>query len=97
MAPGIFFCADGEDHHHRLLSESPSQESCFMCDKPLDRSADIFMYRGNTSFCSTECRQEQIEMDDAEKRRRKRSAHRAKSESATGNYKSVRTDAIQVA
>uniref|UniRef100_A0A7N0THZ0 FLZ-type domain-containing protein n=1 Tax=Kalanchoe fedtschenkoi TaxID=63787 RepID=A0A7N0THZ0_KALFE len=99
MAPGMFFYApDCDDQHPILSSKSPCRESCFMCDKPLGRSADIFMYRGNTPFCSTDCRQEQIEMDDAEeRRRRKRSAHRTKSESAAGNSKSVRTDTIQVA
>ncbi|CAM8899573.1 unnamed protein product [Rhodiola kirilowii] len=99
MAPGMFFYADCDDHHVPLI-KSPSRDSCFMCDKPLGFSADVYMYRGNTPFCSTECRQEQIEMDDAEeRRRRKRSAHRTKSESArsaAGN-KSVRSDTIQVA
>ncbi|CAM8994330.1 unnamed protein product [Rhodiola kirilowii] len=94
MAPGIFFYAEFDDCSV-LASKSPSRESCFMCEKPLGCNSDIFMYRGNTPFCSMECRHEQIEMDNAEERRkRKRSAHRIKSESARST---VRMDTIQVA
>ncbi|CAH2056483.1 unnamed protein product, partial [Thlaspi arvense] len=35
----------------------------------LGRNNDIFMYRGNTPFCSQECRQEQMEMDDAQEKK----------------------------
>ncbi|GKD42956.1 putative zf-FLZ domain-containing protein [Tanacetum coccineum] len=44
-------------------------ESCTLCSKPLGHNSDIFMYRGNTPFCSQECRQEQIECDEAKERR----------------------------
>ncbi|KAI9127271.1 hypothetical protein K1719_001830 [Acacia pycnantha] len=40
-------------------------ESCFLCKKPLEDNRDIFMYRGDIPFCSVECRQEQIESDEA--------------------------------
>ncbi|XP_057786102.1 uncharacterized protein LOC131003594 [Salvia miltiorrhiza] len=40
-------------------------DSCSLCRRPLSQNSDIFMYRGNTPFCSQECRQEQIEMDEA--------------------------------
>uniref|UniRef100_A0A7N0V8A9 FLZ-type domain-containing protein n=1 Tax=Kalanchoe fedtschenkoi TaxID=63787 RepID=A0A7N0V8A9_KALFE len=43
-------------------------ESCFLCAKPLGRSSDIFMYRGDAPFCSTECREEQIEIDESNER-----------------------------
>ncbi|XP_019190667.1 PREDICTED: uncharacterized protein LOC109185144 [Ipomoea nil] len=43
-------------------------DSCFLCRKPLG-NMDIFMYRGDTPFCSEECRQEQIEMDEAKEKR----------------------------
>ncbi|WOH09282.1 hypothetical protein DCAR_0728738 [Daucus carota subsp. sativus] len=29
-------------------------KSCFLCHKPLDNNNDIFMYRGDTPFCSQE-------------------------------------------
>ncbi|XP_062147207.1 FCS-Like Zinc finger 2 [Alnus glutinosa] len=40
-------------------------EACFLCKKPLGDNRDIFMYRGDTPFCSEECRQMQIETDEA--------------------------------
>lgn len=40
-------------------------DSCFLCKKPLSDNKDIFMYRGDVPFCSVECRQEQIDMDEA--------------------------------
>ncbi|OVA12724.1 Protein of unknown function DUF581 [Macleaya cordata] len=43
-------------------------ESCFLCKKPLGNNRDIFMYRGDTPFCSEECRQEQIEIDEAKEK-----------------------------
>ncbi|EPS59539.1 hypothetical protein M569_15266, partial [Genlisea aurea] len=44
-------------------------DSCFLCRKSLGRKCDIFMYKGNTPFCSIECRQEQIEIDEAREKR----------------------------
>ncbi|KAG5228775.1 FCS-LIKE ZINC FINGER 1-RELATED [Salix viminalis] len=48
-----------EDHQPHFL------EACFLCKKPLGDNRDIFMYRGDTPFCSEECRQEQIDTDEA--------------------------------
>ncbi|KAE8722537.1 poly(U)-specific endoribonuclease-B-like [Hibiscus syriacus] len=43
-------------------------DSCFLCRKPLGGNKDIFMYRGDTAFCSEECRQEQIDIDEAKEK-----------------------------
>ncbi|KAK8599759.1 hypothetical protein V6N13_060418 [Hibiscus sabdariffa] len=43
-------------------------DACFLCKKPLGGNKDIFMYRGDTPFCSEECRQEQIDMDEAKEK-----------------------------
>nr|XP_043608137.1 FCS-Like Zinc finger 2-like [Erigeron canadensis] len=45
-------------------------DSCFLCKKPLGCNRDIFMYRGDTPFCSEECRWEQIEMDETKEKKR---------------------------
>ncbi|KAF5756797.1 putative Zf-FLZ domain, Zinc finger, NHR/GATA-type [Helianthus annuus] len=52
-------------------------EACTLCSKPLGHNSDIFMYRGNTPFCSQECRQEQIENDEARERRWKVSSKKS--------------------
>jgi endogenous inhibitor of DNA gyrase (YacG/DUF329 family) len=38
-------------------------DACALCAKPLGRGADIFMYRGDTPFCSEDCRYEQMQLD----------------------------------
>ncbi|CAI9274672.1 unnamed protein product [Lactuca saligna] len=47
-------------------------DACFLCKKPLGCNRDIFMYRGDTPFCSEECRAEQIEIDEAKEKKRSR-------------------------
>ncbi|XP_074585716.1 FCS-Like Zinc finger 3-like [Curcuma longa] len=62
---GRFFC-DGFD------DEQPSHflDACFRCRRPIAGNRDIFMYRGDLPFCSVECRQEQIEMDEGKEIRK---------------------------
>lgn len=43
----------------------------------------LFDYRGDTPFCSQECRQEQIEMDEANERKWKLSASKRSSRTKT--------------
>ncbi|XP_071706193.1 FCS-Like Zinc finger 2-like [Rutidosis leptorrhynchoides] len=40
-------------------------DACFLCKKTLGGNIDIFMYRGDTAFCSEECRTQQIDKDEA--------------------------------
>ncbi|XP_041015880.1 FCS-Like Zinc finger 5-like [Juglans microcarpa x Juglans regia] len=38
--------------------------SCSLCKRRLVPSRDIYMYRGDTAFCSLECRQQQMNQDE---------------------------------
>ncbi|KAF8772077.1 hypothetical protein HU200_006070 [Digitaria exilis] len=38
---------------------------CFLCKGSIAGNRDIFMYKGDAAFCSDDCRQEQMDMDDA--------------------------------
>ncbi|GAA0159581.1 hypothetical protein LIER_16323 [Lithospermum erythrorhizon] len=88
---GKFFI---EEHNH--LQQPHFLDSCFLCNKPLG-ARDIFMYRGDTPFCSEECRQEQIEMDEAKERNLKsmktlrnkeqRTASSTSQNKSEGNYR----------
>ncbi|KAI4353115.1 hypothetical protein L6164_002087 [Bauhinia variegata] len=69
---GMFYYAGVEDRYQ----EPHFLEACFLCHKPLSHNRDIFMYRGNTPFCSKECRQEQIDMDEAKEKSWKLSSKR---------------------
>ncbi|KAM3370135.1 hypothetical protein ACQJBY_017809 [Aegilops geniculata] len=48
-----------------LLAEPgmPALDACALCAKPLACDSDIFMYKGDTPFCSEECRDEQMQLD----------------------------------
>ncbi|KAL0558580.1 hypothetical protein IC582_003157 [Cucumis melo] len=54
--------------------------SCHLCDKNLE-GKDIYMYRGEMAFCSTECRSSQIMKD--EKKERCRSEARSGTETVS--------------
>ncbi|CAL5055242.1 unnamed protein product [Urochloa decumbens] len=43
-------------------------DACFLCRKPLAGNRDIFMYRGDTAFCSEDCRSAQMAADEAAER-----------------------------
>uniref|UniRef100_A0ACD5Z431 Uncharacterized protein n=1 Tax=Avena sativa TaxID=4498 RepID=A0ACD5Z431_AVESA len=55
----------GELGHHYL-------HACFRCARTLVRNRDIFI--GDTPFCSEECRQQQIDSDEAAEKRSGQSA-----------------------
>ncbi|KAJ4884688.1 hypothetical protein Rs2_34781 [Raphanus sativus] len=38
--------------------------SCSLCERLLVPGRDIYMYRGDTAFCSLDCRQQQIAQDE---------------------------------
>ncbi|KAL1213959.1 FCS-Like Zinc finger 1 [Cardamine amara subsp. amara] len=60
----------GRFHDFRFDNQQPHfLDTCFLCKKPLGDNRDIFMYRGDTPFCSEECRQEQIEKDEAKEKK----------------------------
>ncbi|KAL6873918.1 hypothetical protein ACP4OV_014000 [Aristida adscensionis] len=39
--------------------------SCYLCKKSIACNRDVFMYKGDAAFCSEECREEQMGMDEA--------------------------------
>ncbi|CAM0903156.1 unnamed protein product [Alopecurus aequalis] len=43
----------------------PAMDACALCDKLLVREDDIFMYRGDTPYCSDQCRHQQMRLDAA--------------------------------
>ncbi|KAF8729217.1 hypothetical protein HU200_017801 [Digitaria exilis] len=74
-APSMFCVPDTE-------AEEPNcfLDECTLCQKAL--CGDIFMYRGDTPFCSDECRREQIETDRVRHRRKKQHSLMAQQQAA---------------
>ncbi|KAG6658160.1 hypothetical protein CIPAW_04G141100 [Carya illinoinensis] len=57
---------DSETRSEETFSGYPTSDflsSCHLCSKSL-HGKDIYMYRGEKAFCSTECRSRQIMMDE---------------------------------
>ncbi|XP_059651680.1 FCS-Like Zinc finger 3 [Cornus florida] len=91
MKSALYY-AGCEEHHH----QSHFLEACFLCHKPLGHNSDIFMYRGNTPFCSQECRQEQMEIDEAaEKKNWKLSKRRTSTSSSSSSHRQTTDTANQ--
>ncbi|XAR48581.1 hypothetical protein NMG60_11031453 [Bertholletia excelsa] len=42
--------------------------ACSLCKRRLVPGRDIYMYRGDSAFCSLECRQQQIKQDERKER-----------------------------
>jgi hypothetical protein len=55
--------------------------SCALCERLLVPGRDIYMYRGDKAFCSSECRQEQMAQD--ERKEKGKSAAPAKEPAVT--------------
>ncbi|CAE5964520.1 unnamed protein product [Arabidopsis arenosa] len=55
--------------------------SCSRCERLLVPGRDIYMYRGDKAFCSSECRQEQMAQD--ERKEKGKSAPPAKEQAVT--------------
>ncbi|KMS99886.1 hypothetical protein BVRB_1g017350 [Beta vulgaris subsp. vulgaris] len=96
----VSFYAGCEDHYNH--EQSHFLDSCFFCNKSIKPNKDIFMYRGNTPFCSDNCRQEQIEIDEANDKPRKYSAsyrtlRKADTPTKSGSKKAVQTGTVAVA
>ncbi|KAL2892589.1 Protein MARD1 [Bienertia sinuspersici] len=93
----VLFYAGNEDFCNH--QQPHFLDSCFLCHKQLKPNNDIFMYRGNTPFCSDECRQEQIEIDDAKETPWKynRSLRKAETPTKSGSKKAVQTGTVAVA
>ncbi|CAM0903145.1 unnamed protein product [Alopecurus aequalis] len=58
VACSFFFDAEPVGEHGM-----PAQDACALCTRSLPRDSEVFMYRGDTPFCSEVCRDEQMRLD----------------------------------
>ncbi|XP_077224946.1 FCS-Like Zinc finger 6-like [Tasmannia lanceolata] len=47
-----------------LIQTAHFLRACGLCKRRLAPGRDIYMYRGDTAFCSLECRQQQMNQDE---------------------------------
>ncbi|KAK1406770.1 hypothetical protein QVD17_38378 [Tagetes erecta] len=70
-----FLTATVSPRNHRRNSADYMQSDphfltvCGLCKRRLIPGKDIFMYRGDSAFCSLECRQEQMKQDEKKDKR----------------------------
>ncbi|GMI68660.1 hypothetical protein HRI_000535200 [Hibiscus trionum] len=50
--------------NHVLDGTAPFLRCCCLCKRRLAPGRDIYMYRGDTAFCSLECREEKMKQDE---------------------------------
>ncbi|XP_061351140.1 FCS-Like Zinc finger 5-like [Gastrolobium bilobum] len=51
-------------HSSDLLETPEFLRACSLCKRRLVPGRDIYMYRGDSAFCSLECRQQQMNQDE---------------------------------
>ncbi|KAF7003601.1 hypothetical protein CFC21_018899 [Triticum aestivum] len=85
VACAFFFDAEpaGEPGKHAL-------DACALCAKRLARDSDVFMYRGDTPFCSEECRHEQMHLDAVSARQAARRLQRFSPETESQSHRGQR-------
>ncbi|XP_047061997.1 FCS-Like Zinc finger 17-like [Lolium rigidum] len=71
----------------------PAQDACALCAKQLARDSDVFMYRGDTPFCSEDCRHHQMRLDA---RQAAKAATRRQFSSATASARGHREESREV-
>ncbi|KAG5541694.1 hypothetical protein RHGRI_021503 [Rhododendron griersonianum] len=70
-----FFAANGVSPrvHRRnscdFVETAPFLKSCFLCNRRLVPGRDIYIYKGESAFCSLECRQQQMNEEERKERR----------------------------
>lgn len=61
--------------------------TCGLCKRRLPPGRDIYMYRGDTAFCSLECREQQIKQDERKEKCRTSVASKKEGSSSTASTK----------
>ncbi|KAK5785367.1 50S ribosomal L24e [Gossypium arboreum] len=51
-----------------VAETAPFLRFCCLCNRRLAPARDIYMYRGDTAFCSENCREKQMKLDERQRR-----------------------------
>ncbi|KAE8719959.1 putative Senescence-associated protein 21 [Hibiscus syriacus] len=69
VKPAFKISLPGSRNHRRRSRSPPADESfflksCQLCHKKLSLEKEVYMYRGDQGFCSIDCRERQIVLDE---------------------------------
>lgn len=62
---GDVLSRSADDERKKLSITNAFLSLCYSCNKKLEEGKDIYIYRGEKSFCSMECRSREILIDEA--------------------------------
>ncbi|VAH21109.1 unnamed protein product [Triticum turgidum subsp. durum] len=62
----------------------PAMDACALYARRLARDSDVFMYKGDTPFCSKECRHEHMHLDAVSARQAARRLQRVSAGAESG-------------
>ncbi|KAK2655837.1 hypothetical protein Ddye_008889 [Dipteronia dyeriana] len=58
------YCTTRNVPKNDLIETAHFLRTCGLCNRRLAPGRDIYMYRGDTAFCSLECREQQMKQDE---------------------------------
>lgn len=88
-----YYGMDAADHHRQRLETANFLRTCGLCNRRLASGRDIYMYRGDTAFCSQECREQRMKQD--ERKEKQNMAASKKVESHHNQYSELTTAASE--
>ncbi|CDP01422.1 unnamed protein product [Coffea canephora] len=65
-----YFRRDPSADHHQPLETANFLRTCGLCNRRLAPGRDIYMYRGDSAFCSQECREQRMKQDERKEKYR---------------------------
>lgn len=69
LSPRYYNGTRNSANPHPQNQTLPFLRTCGLCNRRLSHGRDIYMYRGDTAFCSQECREQQIKVDERKEKR----------------------------
>ncbi|PKA60487.1 hypothetical protein AXF42_Ash017893 [Apostasia shenzhenica] len=76
--------ASSADFSPTAMTTAPFLRACGLCKRRLASGRDIFMYRGEIAFCSSECRERRMNQDERKEKCSSLSSKKDSDASGTG-------------
>ncbi|XVF17206.1 hypothetical protein REPUB_Repub10bG0099300 [Reevesia pubescens] len=82
---------------NHVVDTAPFLRSCCLCKRCLAPGRDIYMYRGDTAFCSLECREEQMKQDERKEKLNVIASKKEDNRHASSSKASTKTEPVAAA
>ncbi|KAH8507798.1 hypothetical protein Peur_049812 [Populus x canadensis] len=99
LSPRNHHKSSGSGNH--FVEDSHFLRTCGLCKRRLAPGKDLYMYRGDTAFCSQECRAQQMKQDERKENRNvmitSKKGERLASSSTTSSKSSRKSETVAAA